>query len=118
MRYYARACPQSGGAMRVWTELFNWFERSRDYYFSLPRPKFEAMTLGLALLVGLLVMPSLIFLAGHYTLREYANGGLFALYFDFYKGLFELRPSCWIVAAGPFVFLTSTRLFRLILRKI
>ena len=96
----------------------HWFARAREDDVALPRPKFEAMTLGLALLVGLLVMPSLIFLAGHFTLREYANGGLFALYFDFFKGLFELRPSCWIVVAGPFVFLSSIRLFRLILRKI
>jgi hypothetical protein len=98
--------------------LFNWFVRARDYYFSQSRPKFEALTLGLALLVGLLVMPALIYLAGRYTLREYANGGVFALYFDFYKGLIELRPSCWIVAAGPFVFLTLFRIFRLVLRKI
>ena len=54
----------------VGTELFNWFERARDYYFSLPRPKFEAMTLGLAFLVGLLVMPALIYLAGRYTLHS------------------------------------------------
>jgi hypothetical protein len=98
--------------------LFNWFVRARDYYFSLTRPKFEALTLGLALLVGLLVMPVLIYVAGRYALREYANGGVFALFFDFYKGLFELRPSCWIVVAGPFVFLTLFRLFRLVLRKI
>ena len=45
-------------------------------------------------------------------------GGVFALYFDFFKGLFEPRPSCWIVVAGPFVLLTLFRIFRLILRKI
>jgi hypothetical protein len=100
------------------TELFNWFERARVYYFSQSRPKFEAMTFGLTLLVGLLVMPALVYLAGRYTLREYANGGLFALYFDFFKGLLEPRPSCWIVVAGPFVMLTLIRVFRLILRKI
>lgn len=99
-------------------KLLNWFVRARDYYFSQSRPKFEALTLGLALLVGLLVMPALIYLAGRYTLREYANGGVFALFGDFYKGLFEMRPSCWIVVLGPFVFLTLIRLFRLILRKI
>ena len=98
--------------------MFNWFERARGYYFSLSRPKFEAMTLGLAVLVGLLVMPALIFVAGHFTLREYANGGVFALYFDFFKGLFEPRQSCWIVVAGPFVMLTLFRVFRFILRKI
>ena len=98
--------------------LFNWFVRARDFYFSQSRPKFEALTLGLALLAGLLVMPALIYVAGRYTLREYANGGLFALFGDFYQGLFEWRPSCWIVVAGPFVFLSLIRLFRLILRKI
>ena len=46
------------------------------------------------------------------------TAALFALYFDFFKGLIELRPSCWIVLAGPFVFLSLVRLFRLILRKI
>ena len=51
-------------------------------------------------------MPALIYLPGYYVLKPYDNGGLFALYFDFYKGLVELRPSCWIVLAGPFVFLT------------
>ena len=51
-------------------------------------------------------MPALIYLAGRYTLMAYANGGVFALYFDFFKGLFELRPSCWIVVVGPFVFLS------------
>jgi hypothetical protein len=98
-------------------ELFTWFERARTYYFSQSRPKFEAITLGLALAAGLFVMPALIFLAGRYTLREYANGGLFALFFDFYKGLVELRPSCWIVVLGPFVFLTFFRLCRFILRR-
>lgn len=104
--------------------LFTWFERARDYYFSLSRPKFEAMTFGLAILVGLLVMPALIYLAGRYTLGAYAHGtvqethGVFSLFFDFFKGLAEFRPSCWIVLLGPFVFLSFVRLCRLILRKV
>jgi hypothetical protein len=98
--------------------LFNWFRRARDFYVSQPRPIFEAMTLGLALLAGLLVMPGLIYAAGSYTLQAYERGGVFALYGDFFKGLFQLRPSCWIVAIGPFVFLSLVRLSRLILRKL
>jgi hypothetical protein len=98
--------------------LFTWFTRARVWYASQPTLIFEAVTLGLALLVGLLVMPALIYLAGVYTLKEYANGGLFALYFDFLKGLVELRPSCWVVLFGPFAFLCLVRLFRLILRKL
>jgi len=98
--------------------LFTWFTRARDWYFSQPRPTFEAITFGLALLVGLLVMPGLIYLAGRYTLMPYAHGGVFALYGDFFAGLVEPRPSCWIVVAGPFVFLSLYRMFRLILRKL
>jgi len=115
MRALAR---RPAGLRGLGQTLFNWFVRARDYYFSQSRPIFEALTLGLALLVGLLVMPALIYLAGTYTLRAYANGGVFALFFDFYKGLIELRPSCWIVVAGPFVFLTLFRIFRFVLRKI
>lgn len=97
--------------------MFTWFERARSYYVSQSRPKFELMTFGLALAAGLFVMPALIYLAGRYTLKEYANGGVWALYFDFFKGLFEPRPSCWIVVIGPFVFLSFFRLCRLALRK-
>jgi hypothetical protein len=97
--------------------LFNWFIRARDSYFAQPRWKFEAITLGIAILVGLIIMPALIYLAGRLTLDSYANGGLFALYGDFFKGLFEPRQTNWIVVAGPFAFLCLVRLFRLILRK-
>ena len=106
-------------------ELFSWFERARSYYVSQPRPIFEMMTLGLALLVGLIVMPALIYLVGRYSLGAYghgtpleANSSVFSLFFDFYKGLIEPRPSCWIVVLGPFVFLTFVRLCRLALRKL
>ena len=98
--------------------MFNWFARAHAWYFSLPRLQFEAMTLGLALLFGLVVMPALIYLPGFYVLKPYANGGLFALYFDFIKRLIELRPSCWIALIGPFAFLSLFRIFRLILRKL
>jgi hypothetical protein len=98
--------------------LLNWFGRAHAYYFSLPRFKFEATTLGLALLFALLVLPPLIYLPGVYILKPYHNGGVFALYVDFFKGLVELRPSCWIALAGPFVFLSLFRIFRFILRKL
>jgi hypothetical protein len=99
-------------------KLFNWFTRARGYYFSQPRLPFEAMTFGLALLFGLLLMPALIYLAGRYTLSPYSNGGFFSLYGDFYGGLVEPRQTHWLVVIGPFVFLTLFRIFRFILRKI
>jgi hypothetical protein len=98
--------------------LFNWLVRARDWYFALPRLKFEAMTFGLAVLVGLIVMPVLIYLAGTVALKDYANGGVFALYLDYFKGLFRPQPSYWVVLAGPFAFLILFRAFRWILRKI
>jgi len=98
--------------------LFNWFTRARAWYVSQPMATFEAVTFGLALLAGLLIMPALIYLAGSLVLNDYANGGVFALYGDFLKGLFEPRASCWVVLFGPYVFLTVFRLFRLVLRKL
>lgn len=98
--------------------MFNAILRWRDSYLALPRWQKEAIILGSAVLVGFLVMPALIYLAGRLTLREYANGGLFALYFDFFKSLFRFESTGWIVVAGPFGFLTLLRLFRLIFRKI
>jgi hypothetical protein len=113
-----RALSRRSTGPRGLERLFTWFVRARDYYFSRSRPNFEAITFGLTLLVGLLIMPALIYLAGSHALNAYANGGLFNLYFDFFKGLVELRPSCWIVVAGPFVLLSLLRIFRLILRKL
>jgi hypothetical protein len=113
-----RALSRWSGTTGAMATLFNWFVRAHAYYFSLPPLKFEAMTLGLAVLFGLLVLPPLIYLPGFYILKPYQNGGVFALYWDFYKGLIELRPSCWIALIGPFVFLSLFRIFRLILRKL
>jgi hypothetical protein len=113
MRYSARAC-----TAHCEFTLFTWFTRARAWYLSQPTLIFEAVTLGFAVLVGLVIMPALIYLAGNVTLAAYANGGLFSLYGDFFKGLFEPRGSFWLVVIGPFVFLTLFRLFRLILRKV
>jgi hypothetical protein len=98
--------------------LFTWFTRARAWYFSRPQAVFEAVTLGLALMFGLIVMPALIYVAGSLVLQAYANGNLFALYLDFLKGLVEPRSSCWIVLLGPYVFVSLFRVFRLILRKL
>ena len=97
--------------------MFDWFYRARGWYLSQPRLNFEAITVGVALLVGFLVMPALIYVAGSLTLESY-DGGLFSLYYDFFKGLFVPHLSFWWVVAGPLVFLTLLRLFKLILSKI
>jgi hypothetical protein len=99
-------------------DLFTWFVRARTWYFALPRFQFEAMTFGLAVLVGLFLMPALIYVVGLIALKAYANGGLFSLYYDWFAGLFGGHSSFWIVAIGPFAFLTLFRACRWIVRKL
>ena len=99
-------------------DLFNWFVRARDWYFALPRFQFEAMTLGGTLLLGLLVMPVLIYLAGLIALKAYAHGGIFSLYYDWFAGLLGTHSSFWIVVIGPLAFLTLFRLCRWLVRKL
>lgn len=102
--------------------MFNSLVRARDQYFALPRLQFEAITLGLAVLVGLLIMPVLIYFAGYSILQKYSNldfgPGLLELYGDFFTGLFHLQSACWVVVAGPYVFLSVFRIFRWVLRKV
>jgi hypothetical protein len=100
------------GVLEGIADLFNWFVRARAWYLSLPRFQFEAVTFGIAVLVGVLVMPVLIYLAGAIALKAYANGGVFSLYYDWFAGLFGGHASFWIVVAGPFFFLTLFRACR------
>jgi hypothetical protein len=109
-------CP--AGVLGGLADLFTWFVRARDWYFALPRLQFEAMTFGVAVLAGLLVMPVLIYLAGLIALKAYANGGLFSLYYDWFAGLFGDHSSFWIVVVGPLAFLTLFRFGRWLLRKL
>jgi hypothetical protein len=106
------------GLLGSLADLFTWFVRARDWYFSLPRLQFEAMTFGIAVLVGLLAMPALIYLAGLATLKAYAHGGVLTLYYDWFKGLFGVIPSFWVVVIGPYAFLTLYRGCRQVLRKV
>jgi hypothetical protein len=106
------------GVLGGLADLFTWFVRARDWYFAQPRLQFEAMTFGVAVLFGLVIMPVLIYIAGLIALKSYAHGGLFSLYSDWFAGLFGDHSSFWIVVAGPLVFLTLFRLGRWLLRKL
>lgn len=106
------------GVLEGLADLFNWFVRARAWYLALPRIQFEAVTFGLAVLFGLVVMPVLIYLAGMVALQPYAHGNVFALYGDWFSGLFGQHSSFWIVVAGPVAFLTFFRLARWIVRKL
>jgi hypothetical protein len=73
----------------------------------LPR---ELASLALALAFGLLVLPPMIWLAGHLTLGEYVRsytgtpvGGPFALWADFFRGLASGSLGYWTALLGPWL---------------
>jgi len=70
----------------------------------------EAVWLGVAVAVGLLVLPPVVYATGVRTLGAYAHGGLGAFLGDYYTALVKLRPAAWIVATGPIAALLVWRL--------
>lgn len=84
----------------------------------------ELALLGGALAFGVLVIPILIWLAGHATLGPYTHGdggpghGPLQLYGDYFSGLGHGWITYWIVAAGPLVLLIGVRLWLALLRRL
>jgi hypothetical protein len=65
-----------------------------------------------AFLVGILVMPWIIYLAGRTTLGSYGNSGPFSLWGDFFRGLFDFSFAYWFAACGPLLILLLIALWR------
>ena len=63
----------------------------------------EAVWLGVAVAIGLLVLPPVVYATGVKTLGAYAHGGLGAFLGDYYAALFQLKAAAWIIAAGPII---------------
>jgi hypothetical protein len=82
----------------------------------LGRPQRELALMLLGLLLGVLLMPLLVWVAGTVALGPYANGGFGALLGDFLRGLAEGSLACWLVLAGPYLLLSLVRLLRLALQ--
>jgi hypothetical protein len=72
----------------------------------------ELMTLAVSLVIGLLVMPCLIFTIGQLTLGDYAHGGLFAFWRDFLVGLVRGSQAFWFVALAPYLLVWLVRATR------
>jgi hypothetical protein len=67
-----------------------------------------------AVILGLVVVPLLIWVVGNRILGPYTHGnnlhaGPMALLGDFYEGLSKGWPSYWIVAVGPLVIIVFVR---------
>ena len=94
----------------------NGIDSIRSFYQSGGRLRRETVVAGLALLVGLLIMPLLIWVAGRLSLGSYANGSVFALLKDFTGGLAAGELAYWIVLFGPYALLLIVRTTRALAR--
>lgn len=74
-----------------------------------PPVRRELLIAGGALLVGLIVLPLMIYAAGQLTLGPYHNGGFGTLLKDFYQGLLQGSLAHWMVVLGPYLFLSAFR---------
>jgi hypothetical protein len=70
----------------------------------------ELLWLLIALPVGVLLLPPLIWLVGSHVLGAYAGGGTRDLVDHFFRGLAQGQQAFWIVALGPYVVLIALRL--------
>jgi hypothetical protein len=85
---------------------------------SLSRLQRELLFLGTGLVLGLLVIPAIIWLGGTLVLGPYAGGGtIFSLIANFFKALVNGAPAFWLVALGPYVLILVARLLAATLRR-
>lgn len=77
----------------------------------LPMPEGEWRWVLLFAAGGILVLPTLVFVAGLATLGPY-EGGLPAFWRSFYLALLTLKPTAWLLVAGPYGLFWLLRLAR------
>jgi hypothetical protein len=77
----------------------------------------ELLLAALCLILGVVVMPCLIFAVGRASLGPYEHGGVFALWHDFLLGLSHGSEAFWFVALSPYLLLWVLRLLLRLLHK-
>jgi hypothetical protein len=70
----------------------------------------EALWILIALPVGVLLLPPLIWVAGSRVFGAYTPGGTGALVDNFFHGLGQGQEAFWIVALGPYLAVLVARL--------
>lgn len=98
-------------------------DRARDSFARLSRVRREILVAGLAVAVGLLAMPFLIWIGGNRVLGPYTHGdnpkaGPWALFSDYVVGLAHGSAVFWFVALGPLALLVLIRAFLALLRRV
>ena len=79
------------------------------HYLQTHRAVRELALAVLCLLIGVVVMPCLIFALGRMSLGAYERGGVFALWGDFLAGLAAGSEAFWFIALGPYLLLWLLR---------
>ncbi len=69
----------------------------------------ELLWVLIALPVGVLLLPPLIWLVGSRVFGAYAGGGTRDLVDHFFRGLAQGQEAFWIVALGPYLILIALR---------
>ncbi len=91
-------------------------QRATLYYRSARGVWRELLAVGICLVIGLIVMPCLIFVAGRVVLGAYAHGSLFALWRDYLQLLILGSRAAWFIALGPYALFWLLRGGRWLLR--
>jgi hypothetical protein len=90
-------------------------QAARSYAAQPPLRRELLLLLGL-LLFALLILPTLVWLAGQVFLGDYlrspagGTGGPLALTIDFVGGLFSGSPGYWLMLLGPYLLVSAWRL--------
>jgi hypothetical protein len=97
--------------------------RARQSFAGLSRARRELTVAGLAVAVGLLAVPFLIWVGGSRVLGPYTHGdnpkaGPWALFADYVVGLAHGSTVFWFVALGPLALLLLIRGFLALLRLV
>jgi hypothetical protein len=78
--------------------------------FNIATLRRELLWALIALPVGVLLLPPLIWLVGSRVFGAYAGGGTRDLVEHFFRGLAQGQEAFWIVALGPYLVLIALRL--------
>lgn len=82
----------------------------RSFFLTPSRTRREFFLFLAALVMGIGVLPPLIFLAGSRAFGPYAAGGLGALEGNYFRGLAGGSFGFWTVAAAPYLLILVARL--------
>lgn len=77
----------------------------------------EGALLVAALLLGITLIPVAVYFTGHEVLGDYAGGGLFRFWGDFFLALYRGQLPWWLLALGPYALVMFTRATRAAFRR-